>query len=179
MSPKQLSLQLIEAREALVPITGKPSHDDIVCIHEALTPLLLQAGYNKAHAKHNLWGTIAPADAYAEKYGKPFTTPERIGTYTPNSQDAINYTQKLKAVCKICIEYYALCNTGVCGADAFILAVVENAWVYELRGPPRFILTSFPPSFLHISKSAARESMPSMPLTSCSSFRSTTQMPQA
>ena len=74
MSPKQLTLQLMEAREAFVPITGKPSHDEIVRIREALTPLLLQAVYNKAHAKHNLWGIIYPKAAYSAKYGEPFAT---------------------------------------------------------------------------------------------------------
>ena len=77
---------------------GKPSQDNIVCIREALTPLLVQSGYNKAHAKHNLWGIIYLADAYAEKYGKPFATPERIGAYPPISQESINQTHKLEAV---------------------------------------------------------------------------------
>ena len=77
---------------------GKPSQDNIVCIREALTPLLVQSGYNKAHAKHNLWGIIYLADAYAEKYGKVFATPERISAYPPISQDAIDQTQKIEAV---------------------------------------------------------------------------------
>ena len=51
---------MTEAIEAFVPITVNPSHNEIVRIYEALIPLLLTAGYDKAHAKHNLWGIIPP-----------------------------------------------------------------------------------------------------------------------
>ena len=63
MSPEQLSLQLTEAREAFVPIMGKPSHNDIVSIQEALAPLILQAGYDKNHTNHNLWDITTPEAA--------------------------------------------------------------------------------------------------------------------
>ena len=90
MSAGQLSLQLTEAKEAFVQITGKTSYDDIVHICEAITPLLLQVGYNKSHAKHNLWGIIAPAGACAENYGEPFAPPKNIGAYPPILQEAID-----------------------------------------------------------------------------------------
>ena len=73
-----------------------------------LNPLLFQTGYDKAHAKHNLWGIIAPAESYAAKYGDNFSMPERIDDYPPISQDAINQTQKLETVWKIRIDDYAL-----------------------------------------------------------------------
>ena len=82
----------------LVPITVNPSHNEIVRIYEALIPLLLPAGYNKAHAKYNLWGIIPPADAYATKYGEAFTTLKRISAYSPILQDAIYQTQKLESI---------------------------------------------------------------------------------
>ena len=98
MSPVQLSLQLTEAKETFIPIIGNTSYDDIVHICEAITPLLLQVGYNKSHAKHNLWGIIPPADAYATKYGEAFTTLKRISAYSPILQDAIYQTQKLESI---------------------------------------------------------------------------------
>ena len=138
MSSEQLALQLTETREASVLITGKPSHDDIVCICEALTPLLLQAGYNKAHAKHNLWGIIAPTEAYIVKYGEPFDIPERISAYPPILQYTIDQTRKLKAVWNICIKDYAFYDTGVSSVAAFILASVNDVWFRELRDPTTF-----------------------------------------
>ena len=81
MSPVQLSLQLTEAKETFIPIIGNTSYDDIVHICEAITPLLLQVGYNKSHAKHIIWGIIATADAYTSKYSDIFATPERISAY--------------------------------------------------------------------------------------------------
>ena len=51
---------MTDTRDYFVPITGKPSHVDVVCIRKALTAILLQAGYDKAHAKHNLWVIISP-----------------------------------------------------------------------------------------------------------------------
>ena len=54
MTPKELTLLLTEAAEAFAPISGKPSHNNIVRLYEALTPIILQAGYDKAYVKHNL-----------------------------------------------------------------------------------------------------------------------------
>ena len=126
MSPKQLALQLMKAKEAFVPITWKTSHNDSVCIRESLTPLLLQVGYNKSHAKHNLWGVIAPEYAYVSNYSGTFAPPKRIGAYPPISQDAIDHTRKLEDVWKIRIGYYALYDTGIRGAATFILVVIDN-----------------------------------------------------
>ena len=90
MSPGQLSLQLTEAKETFIPIIGNTSYEDIVHICDTITPLLLQVGYNKAHAKHNLWGIIAPAGACVENYGEPFAPPKNIGAYPPILQEAID-----------------------------------------------------------------------------------------
>ena len=99
---------MTEAREAFFLIMVEPYHDAIVHICKALTPLLLQAGYSKAHEKHNLWGIISPTDSYAAKYSKDFSLPERIGAYPSILQDAINQTQIFEDIWKIRIEDYAL-----------------------------------------------------------------------
>ena len=64
MTPKELALLLTEDAEAFAPISVNPSNDDLVRLREDLTPTLLQAGYDKAHAKHNLWGIISLATDY-------------------------------------------------------------------------------------------------------------------
>ena len=137
MSPEQLDLQLMETSYAFVPIMVKPSHDNVVRIHEALTSLLLQGGYDKAHAKHNIRGIIAPTDACAENYGDPFATPECIGDYPPILQDAIDQNLKLDSVWKIHIKDYA-----------FILTVVDNVWVSELHNPTMFYTDILPSALL-------------------------------
>ena len=139
MSNKQPALQMTESREDFVPITGNPYHDDIVCIREALIPLILQSGYNKDHAKPNLWVIITSANAYAKKYDGTFVTTKCIGTYPPILQDAIDQTWKIEAVWKICIEDYALYDAGVRGIAAFTLSVVDDVWVHELHNPTTFI----------------------------------------
>ena len=57
-----------------------------------LTPLLLQAGYDKTHAKHNLWGIIAPKAAYTTKHGEYFAITKRIDASPPIYQDAKDQT---------------------------------------------------------------------------------------
>ena len=148
MSPEQLALQLTEAKDASVQIMGKPSHEDIVCIRELLTPLLLQAGYNKSHVKHKLWGIIAPASAYAVNYSEPFATSECIGAYPLISQDAIDQNRKLEAVWKICIKNYVLYDTGIRGAAAFILSIVDDVWVCKMRDTTTFYTDVLPSDFL-------------------------------
>ena len=106
MLTKHLVLQLTEAREDFYQIPGNPSNNDIVCIHEALTTLLLQVGYDKAHAKQNLWGIIYPVGNYTANYGDPFATSKRIHAYPPISQEAIDQTRKLEALWKIHIKDY-------------------------------------------------------------------------
>ena len=44
MMPKELALLLEEAAEAFVPILGKPSHDNLMRLRKAITPILLQSG---------------------------------------------------------------------------------------------------------------------------------------
>ena len=44
MSPEQLSLQLTEAIEAFILITGNSPQDNIILICETFTPLILQTG---------------------------------------------------------------------------------------------------------------------------------------
>ena len=63
-------------------------------------------------------------------------------------QDTIDQTQKLEAVWKIRIKYYTLYDTGVHGASTFILAVVNNVWVYDLHNPTTFYTDVLPSALL-------------------------------
>ena len=70
------------------------------------------------------------------------------GDYPLISQDAIDQNQKLEAVFKIRIKYYALYDTGICGASAFILAIVDNVWVRKLCNPTTFYTDVLPSELL-------------------------------
>ena len=89
-----------------------------------------------------------PLDAYATKYGKAFATPECIRAYPPIYQDTIDQNQKLETVRKIQIKDYSLYNTGVRGASVFILAVVDDVWVCEIRDTTTFYTDVLPSSLL-------------------------------
>ena len=54
MTPEDLAVLLTEAAESLAPISGKPSHNNLVRLQKSLTPILLQTGYDKAYEKHSL-----------------------------------------------------------------------------------------------------------------------------
>ena len=66
----------------------------------------------------------------------------------PPSQDAINQTRKLQAVKKIRIKNCALYNTGVRAGSDFILAIVDDIWVHELRDPTPFYTNVLPSTLL-------------------------------
>ena len=145
MSPAHISLQLIEDRWAFLPITGKPYHDNIVRIWEALTPLLLQAGYNKVQNKNNLWVIIAPGSAYAVKYDEPFTTPTRIGAYHPPhrmpSTRPENYRPSRRSVLRI--APYTTQVSAPAPTSPLPLLMTYGSTSYVT--PPHFIPTFFPP----------------------------------
>ena len=46
------------AKKIFVAITGKPTDEDIVCIREILTPILLIIPYDEVNGDNNLWGLI-------------------------------------------------------------------------------------------------------------------------
>ena len=132
MTPEELPLFLTEAAEAFKPILSKPSCDEIVRLHKSLTPILLQAGYNKSHAKHNVWVIIAPTADYLEAYKQAFVVPERIVAYPKIPKEEKDQTQRLVAIWKLCLKDHALYDTGVRSASAFILVVVYLVWYQEL-----------------------------------------------
>ena len=149
MSPKQLALKMTESKEVFFLITGKPPHNDIIRICEALTPPLSSRRAMTRHMKNkNSGASSPPADSYTGKYGKAFATPEPIDAYPPISQDAINQTRKLKAVWKISIEDYSLFDTVVRGASAFILVVVDDVWIHKLRNHTIFYTDVLPSALI-------------------------------
>ena len=93
-------------------------------------------------------GIIAPADIYTKKYGMDFSVPGEIGAYPHISWDALDQNQKLEAVCKIRKVEYTLYDKGIYGASAFILAVIDDVWVCELRNPTKFYTNVLPSALL-------------------------------
>ena len=102
---------------------------------EAVAPLLLQILYDKTGAVHNLIGLIRPEAAYVDRYGKAFPEPTRVGAYDANIDD--NATSVVRARSEAahkakrvdCATY----ETARRETTQFVLAVVDDTWVPELR----------------------------------------------
>ena len=141
-------LLLTKTVEAFTPILVKTSHDNLVRLSLSLAPILLQAGYDKSHAKHNLWGIISPAVDYLEVYKKASVVPERIGAYPKISKEEKYQTERLKAIWKMRLKDYTLYNSGIHGASAFTLAVVDPVWYEELSHPTTLYTNVLPATLL-------------------------------
>jgi len=75
MTPVAVTAALTAAQESFLQINGQPTDDDIVCLLNAIAPILLDITYDRVHGLHNLWGLVADSDRYLHHYGLPFDRP--------------------------------------------------------------------------------------------------------
>jgi hypothetical protein len=54
MTPTALALALATATLAFLPIAGLPNDNDLVCINDALAPILQKVTYDRANGIQNL-----------------------------------------------------------------------------------------------------------------------------
>ena len=96
---------------------------------------MLQIPYNKTGAVHNLIGLIWPKAAYVARYGKAFPEPKRVGAYDPDIGDnaAAVVLARLEAAHKAKHTDLATFETTRRETTQFVLAVVADTWVRELR----------------------------------------------
>jgi hypothetical protein len=87
MTPKAITSTLAAAQVLFLSINGQPSNDNLVCLSNAILPILLKATYNRVNGVHNLWGLVASADCYLHNYGAPFV---RLATRPACYDPAIN-----------------------------------------------------------------------------------------
>jgi hypothetical protein len=75
MTSKAINSALAAAQVLFLPIDGKPSDDNLVCLSNIISPILLKATYAHVNGIHNLWGLVASAYRYLHHYGTPFVRP--------------------------------------------------------------------------------------------------------
>ena len=118
-------------------ITDQPSDTDLIRLREAVDPLLLQIPYDETGGKHNLIGRIWSKTTYLKHYGEAFPEPLRVGTYDLeiNNYATAIVRARLEAAHKAQRAYRATFETARQETTQFVLAVVADAWVWELSDP--------------------------------------------
>ena len=106
-------------------------------MREAIAPLLLQIPYEERGGTHNLIGIIREKPAYLKRYGEAFPEPTRVGAYDLEIDDDTTAVVRawLKAAHKARRANRATYDTARQETTQFMLAVVADTWVCELRDP--------------------------------------------
>ena len=123
-----------------MPVEGQPSDPDLSALREMLTALLLPISYDGEKGIKNLFGLIMDEDVYKSRHGANFLKPSRPAIYNVDILiDASNAVQvRREAAHTAKKEYYRLFAAAERNTSKFILAVVEDTWVRELRDPDLF-----------------------------------------
>ena len=137
MTPDEIVAKFLAALDHFEPILNQPSDTDFTRLQEALAPLLLQIPYNEMGGTHNLIGIIRAKPAYLKRYGEVFPEPKRVRAYVLDIDgDAIAVARAhLKAAHTARREDRATFDTAQRETTQFVLAVVADTWVRELRDP--------------------------------------------
>ena len=98
-------------------------------------PLLLQIPYEKTGAFHNLIGLLRPEAAYVAHYGEAFPEPTRARSYNKNIDNnaTVVVCARSKAAHKSKRVDRATYETARQETTQFVLSVVSNTWVRQLR----------------------------------------------
>lgn len=140
MSPEEIVIKFAEALKDFECIVGQPTDKDLTCLRECLFCLLLAIPYNEEQGTHNLIGLIADEADYARKYGARFLHPFKLPIYdTTISDDAKAVTQaRMEAEHRVKRADYKTYTMAERETKDFILAVVEDTWVRELKDSSTF-----------------------------------------
>ena len=134
MTPEEIVAKFAHALDNFELIDRKPSDTDLTRLQEAVAPLLLQIPYDETGAVHNLIGLIRPVAAYVARYGKAFPKPTRVGAYDPNINNAkAAIRAQSEAAHKSKRADRATFETVRRETTQFVLAVITDTWVHELR----------------------------------------------
>ena len=128
------------AIETYAPVEEQPSDPGLSALWETLNALLLPIAYDDKKGIHNLFGLIMDEDACRARHGANFPTPSRPAIYDVNIPiDASNAVRvRCKSVHTAKKEDCLLFATAERESSKFILAVVKDTWVRELRKPNLF-----------------------------------------
>ena len=140
MSPEEIVAKFAEALELLDPIEGQPSVRNLTEIAEVLTQLLLQTPFDETDGKDNLVGIINSTTTYRSRYGQAFVVPKRVGAYNETKADDAKAAVRAKMEVKNKARrvYRSMYEMARQETVHFILLVVEDTWVQELRDAVKF-----------------------------------------
>ena len=140
MSPEEIVAKFAEALELFEPIEGQPSIRDLTKISEVLTQLLLQIPFDETEGKDNLVGVINSTAKYRSRYGQSFVIPQRVGAYDESIADNANAAVRAKMEAKNRARRVDRSTYETARRETvhFILSVVEDTWVRELRDAIKF-----------------------------------------
>ena len=135
MTPEEIVEKFAHSLGNFEGIERQPSNSDLTRLRETVAPLLLQIPYDETGAVHNLIGLIRTETAYVARYGEAFPEPTRVRAYDTNFDDDV-----MTVVCA-CSEAahkakradWATYETARRETTQFVLDVVANTWVRELR----------------------------------------------
>ena len=137
MTPDEIVSRFLVALDNFEPITDQPSDYKLTRLREAIAPLLLQIPYDEMGGVHNLIGIVRAKPAYLKRYAEAFPEPTRVGAYDLEINDDATAVVRvrLKATHKARRADRATYDPARRETTQFVLAVVADRWVRELRDP--------------------------------------------
>ena len=140
MPPEEIVAKFAHSLNHFEPIVGQPSKSNLTTLLEAVTPLLLQIMYDKTGAVHNIIGLIRTEAAYVARYGMAFPEPARVEDYDSLIEDDTTSVVRARteAAHKANRTDCATYETARQETTQFVLAVVADTWVRDLRGTETF-----------------------------------------
>ena len=135
MTPDNIVAKLLAALDHFKPILDQPSDTDLTRLQEAVAPLLLKIPYDETDGTQNLIGIIRAKPAYLKRYGEAFAEPKRVRDYDLEIDDDATAVirARLEASHKAHLADRATFDTAQREKTQFVLAVVTDTWVWELR----------------------------------------------
>ena len=150
MSPEDIVTKFAEALKPFEPIKGQPSIRDLTKISQVLTQLLLQIPFDETEGKNNLFGVINSTANYRSRYGHAFVIPQHVGAYDESIADDAKAAVRVKIEAKHRAQRVdrSTYETARQETEYFILHVVEDTWVRELRDAVKFYTDVEPWEFI-------------------------------
>ena len=133
------------------PITRQPSDSDLTKIREVVALLLLQIPYYKTGAVHNLIDLIRPDAEYITRYSAVFPKHVMVVAYNPSiDDDAMDVSRtRTEDVHKAKRANRTTYETAQRETSLFILFVVDDTWVRELRDTETLYIDVAPKALLY------------------------------
>ena len=151
MKPDEIVTQFAEATLSFDNIIGQPTDSDIVRLFEAMTHILLTVPYDEAHGKHSLIGLIYSKSEYMAEFTDEFIHLTKPGIYDITISDgASDGLRSMKeAIHKAVRSDYGLFEAAERGARQFIIDVVEETYIRDLKHSRFFYTRVSPIEFLN------------------------------